>query len=318
MSGRPCVGVDAGGSGSRASAVTAAGEVLAEARGPAAAVDPSDPTAAAGRIAGLVRDVLAAAEPPGAAADLPAPEPAPPRAEALVAAVAGAGREEPRRAVEAALSEAGLARRVRVEVDARAAFRHAFGEEEDGVLLVAGTGSVAFARAGGRVARAGGWGPTLGDEGGGFDLARRALRRVARARDGRAPSTSLVHRLLSAAGVDGASDLIDWVARAERREVARLAPEVVRAADAGDSVARRLVSGAVASLASAVVAARRRAGPPAPSRVALSGGLLADEGPLRSRVERRLASLGLEVRPGDAESLAGACLRARELAAGSR
>lgn len=314
MSVRPCVGVDAGGSGSRARAVTAAGEVLAEARGPAAAVDPTDPTAAAGRIAALVRDVLAAADAPGAEADAPGAR----GAEALVAAVAGAGREEPRRAVEASLSEAGLARRVRVEVDARAAFRHAFGEEGDGVLLVAGTGSVALARVGDRRSRAGGWGPTLGDEGGGFDLARRALRRVARARDGRAPATALARRLPAAAGVDGASELIDWVARAERREVARLAPEVVRAADGGDPVARRLVSEAAASLASAVVAARRRAGPPAPSRVVLSGGLLAEDGPLRSRVERRLASLGLEVQPGDAESLAGACLRARELAAGSR
>lgn len=304
MSRRALVGVDAGGSGTRARAVSAAGEVLAQGDGEAAAVDPSDPSAAAARIAELVRRVLSST---GAR-----------RTEVLVAAVAGAGREGPRGAVETLLSDAGVARRVRVETDARAAFRHAFGEEGDGILLVAGTGSVALARSGGRRSRAGGWGPILGDEGGGFDLARRALRRVARAEDGRAPATALADRLPAAAGVDEPSDLIDRVAGADRAQVAALAPEVVAVADAGDPVARRLVSEAAASLASAVMAARRRAGRPFPTRVALSGGLLADQGPLRGRVQRRLASLGLDVQREDADPLSGACLRARELAAGSR
>lgn len=304
MSEGPCVGVDAGGSGSRARAVSASGELLAEVEGPPAAVDPADPDAAAERIAGLVRRALQAAGAGDAAA--------------LVAAVAGAGREEPRRAVEDALGSSGLADRVRVETDARAAFRDGFGTDGDGILLAAGTGSIALARCGGGEARAGGWGPALGDEGGGYDLARRALRRVARARDGRGAPTELTERLLAATGVTEPRRLIDWIARAERREVAALAPAVLDAAEAGDPVARRLASEAVASLSAAALAARRRTGSGSPSRVALSGGLLAAGGPLRRPVEDRLQALGLEVLPGSAASLPGACRLARELAAGPR
>lgn len=295
------VGVDGGGSGSRARAVAASGRPLAEAEGPPAAVDPRDPAGAAGRVAALVRGVLASA---GARAP----------SAALCASLAGAGRREPRRAVGAALSEAGVARLVRVETDVEAALRDAFGPAGDGILLAAGTGSVALARAGGRTARAGGWGPLLGDEGGGYDLARRALRAVARAADGRAPPTALSERLRSTAGAEDPRALIDWAAGADRRELSALAPVVLAAADGGDPVARRLAAQAAASLAAAVRAARRRVGPGSPSRVALSGGLLSGDGPLRNRVEERLAGVGLEVLPGAADPLAGACRRALALA----
>lgn len=298
-----CVGVDGGGSGSRARAVAAGGEVLAEAEGGPAAVAPGEPGAAARRVAELTRRLLRSAggHPP---------------ASALCAALAGAGRPEPRDAVEAALARSGVARAVRVETDAAAAHRDAFGTGGDGIVLVAGTGSVAVARASGRSARAGGWGPLMGDEGGGYDLARRALRLVARAADGRAPPTRLTERLPREAGVEGPRELITWSADADRREIAALAPAVLSAADDGDPAAGRLAAGAAASLVAAVQAARRRCGAERPSRVALSGGLLAEGGPLRERAADRLRGLGLEVLSGTAVALDGACLRARELAAG--
>lgn len=298
-----CIGVDGGGSGSRARAVTAGGERLAEVEGGPAAVAPGAPGDAARRVAELARRVLrdVGAGPPAAA---------------LCAALAGAGRPEPREAVEAALSRSEVARSVRVETDAAAAHRDAFGTDGDGVLLAAGTGSVAVARGSGRTARAGGWGPIMGDEGGGYDLSRRALRAAARAADGRAPGTVLTERLPREAGVDGARELIAWSAEAGRREIAALAPAVLAAADEGDPAAGGLAAGAAASLATAVRAARRRCLPDPPSRVALSGGLLAEGGPLRERVADRLRGLGLEVLSGTATALGGACLRARELARG--
>ncbi len=61
-----------------------------------------------------------------------------------------------------------------------------------GVVVVAGTGSIAYGRdAQGRAARAGGWGYVLGDEGSGYWLGRHALRAVVRAADGRGRTTSL-------------------------------------------------------------------------------------------------------------------------------
>lgn len=299
-----CVGVDGGGSGSRARAAAPGGEVLAEVEGGPAAVASGSPDAAARRVEELVRRVLEAA---GSA----------PPAAALCAALAGAGREEPRAAVEEALSGSGVARIVHVETDAAAAHRDAYGTDGDGILLVAGTGSVALARGSGRTARAGGWGPLLGDEGGGYDLSRRALRAVARAADGRAPATELSGRLPREAGTDTLRDLVAWSAGADRREIAALAPVVLEVADGGDPTAARLAAEAAASLSASVLAARRRCAPGPPSRVALSGGLLAeDAAPLRERIEDRLRALGLEVLPGHATALGGATLRARELAGG--
>lgn len=295
-----CVGVDGGGSGSRARAVAPGGEVLAREEGGPAAVSPGAPDAAALRVRDLVDRVLRSA---GSG----------PPAEALCAALAGVGRPEPRSAVEEALSRSGVARAVRVETDFEAAHRDAFGSG-DGILLVAGTGSVALARGSGRTARAGGWGPILGDEGGGYDLARRALRAVARAADGRAPPTLLAGRISAETGMEGPADLVGGVAGAGRERIAALAPVVIRAAEDGDPVAGRLVEEATAALASAVLAARRACGPDRPSRVALSGGLVGEGGPLRRRAADRLRGLGLEVLPGTASSLDGACLRARELA----
>ena len=63
---------------------------------------------------------------------------------------------------------------------------------EPGIVTIAGTGSIAFGRnAAGRTARIGGWGYIFGDEGGGFDIARQALRAALRAEEGWGPPTAL-------------------------------------------------------------------------------------------------------------------------------
>jgi N-acetylglucosamine kinase-like BadF-type ATPase len=70
-----------------------------------------------------------------------------------------------------------------------------------GVVSIAGTGSIAFGRNSvGRTARAGGWGYTFGDEGGAFDLVRKAVRAALRFEEGWGPPTALRDALLDAAG----------------------------------------------------------------------------------------------------------------------
>src|SRR5260370_21198938 len=55
------------------------------------------------------------------------------------------------------------------------AHRAAFGTSP-GVLVISGTGSIAFGRnQGGETARAGGWGPNVSDEGSGFWVGREAV-----------------------------------------------------------------------------------------------------------------------------------------------
>ena len=64
-----------------------------------------------------------------------------------------------------------------------------------GVVLIAGTGSVAYGRnAAGETARSGGYGPWIGDEGSAFDIGRRAIAAVARTRDHDGPVTLLLEK----------------------------------------------------------------------------------------------------------------------------
>ena len=73
---------------------------------------------------------------------------------------------------------------------------------EPGVVIISGTGSIAYGRnAAGEAARSGGWGYVLGDEGSGYWIGRAALRAVLREADERGPKTALTPLLLEHFGV---------------------------------------------------------------------------------------------------------------------
>ncbi|MBS1856205.1 MAG: ATPase [Acidobacteria bacterium] len=157
------------------------------------------------------------------------------------------GPEDKREILEGILR----ARRLVVTNDAVIALAGATASGQ-GIITIAGTGSIAFGRnAPGRTARAGGWGYVFGDEGGGFDIARQALRSALRMEEGWGPPTRLREVLLEATGARDANDLLhrfygdDW----PRSRVARLAPLVDRAAGGGDMVALEILHGAAHSLA---------------------------------------------------------------------
>jgi N-acetylglucosamine kinase-like BadF-type ATPase len=144
--------------------------------------------------------------------------------------------------------------------DAEIALVGAHGERR-GVLLIAGTGSVAYGiNADGETAIAGGWGYLLGDEGSGYWLGLQALRAAVRAADGRGHTTSLSDALLNNLGLPDRSHLIEWAYRGEARtrEIAAFAPTVLQHAEAGDHVARRLIEQAVSELALCVRAVLHR------------------------------------------------------------
>ena len=212
------------------------------------------------------------------------------RPRVLCVGVAGVGRESVRLQLWEALSERDLADEVVVQTDYAIAFDDAFGPGT-GILLLAGTGSVAMGRGpAGAMARCGGWGPVIGDEGGGAWLGRRALSIVAAASDGREPETMLTGAVLTATECKDVADLIAWAADATPNDLATLAPPVFQAAESGDLRASSLLDLATEELALHVRALARhlftdeRAAIP----VALSGGLLARGGPLRKRLTQRL------------------------------
>jgi N-acetylmuramic acid 6-phosphate etherase len=116
-------------------------------------------------------------------------------------------------------------------------------EQPPGLVLIAGTGTVAFGiDAKGAAFRAGGWGYLLGDAGGGYDLGQRALQAITAAHDGLGADTILTEQVLRAWSLRSVPELVPLVYRDGKQRMAALAPMVCAAAEAGDAVARRIVS----------------------------------------------------------------------------
>jgi N-acetylglucosamine kinase-like BadF-type ATPase len=130
---------------------------------------------------------------------------------------------------------------------------------DPGMICIAGTGSIAYGRNSDRkFARVGGWGYIFGDEGGGFDLTRQALRAVLRHEEGWGPATILREMLLSETGAADANDLMHqfYTIDFPRPLIASYSKLVDAAANNGDSVARNLIVNAAQQLATAVSAVR--------------------------------------------------------------
>jgi N-acetylglucosamine kinase-like BadF-type ATPase len=160
-----------------------------------------------------------------------------------------------------------------------------------GVALIAGTGSIAIGRdTRGTIARAGGWGHLLGDEGSGFALGREALRAALRAGDGRGEPTLLRELIAREWGTVEADGLLAHAyGTPGKAHIARLAPLVFTAARAGDPLARGLVRSAATELAQAVLAVGAALDfGEQPLPLALGGGLLLENRTLRGQVVRRL------------------------------
>lgn len=160
-----------------------------------------------------------------------------------------------------------------------------------GVVLIAGTGSIALGRdANGTTARAGGWGHLMGDEGSGYDIGRRGLVAAACAADGRGPATSLLNAFMHHFEVERPLDMIAPVYRStEKAAIASLASTVFEGARAGDKAASEIVSAAASELAQAAVAAGSQLGlGDEPMPLALAGGLLTGHPAFREDVLRQI------------------------------
>ncbi len=293
------IGVDGGGSKTRVIVGTADGEELATVEGPKSAVSPGQAAHSADVIADVVRRALAEVAQPGEV--LP---------RVLYVGVAGIGRDEERRALHSALDAKELAEEVVIDSDGLIALYDAFGDGA-GILLVAGTGSIAYGRSpSGTIVRCGGWGPSFGDEGSGGWIGRRALSIVAASSDGREPPTALLFPILAATQCEDVEDLVPWAAAADARAFASLVPAVLATAANGDPRASALVTLAAEELLLHIRALAKQlfGDERAAVSVALSGGLMQRGSLLRKRLEQRLRSAvpGAQLRAEDVLPARGA------------
>lgn len=159
--------------------------------------------------------------------------------------------------------------------------------ERRGVLLLAGTGSLAYGvNAAGENALVGGWGYLIDDAGGGFWLGKQAIEAVMRADDGRAPKTVLTERLLARFELRKPLDFVHWLYRSESpriREIAACAPLVLDTAADGDAVAQGIVDRACDELVLAAQTVINRLSLES-AGIAFAGGLLTNPNPLSAAV----------------------------------
>lgn len=236
---RYVIGVDGGGSGTRARLQDASGRTLGN--------GVSGPSSLSQGAAQAWRHVRQAIDDAFASASLPAPPDA--TQCALGVGLAGAGSTELRNAfVAAAPPYAKLV----VDTDIRALVVGAFGSEP-GMVVAAGTGSIATLQLrDGSLQRCGGWGFPVGDEGSGAWLGLRAAALAQAALDGRAAFCEghglLSHAVVAATG-GSVPALRQWCAGAGQYAFASLAPLVFDAATAGDVQAQALLQQAADALA---------------------------------------------------------------------
>jgi len=112
-------------------------------------------------------------------------------------------------------------------------------ESLEGYCLIAGTGSIALGRSqDGALARSGGHGYLLGDEGSAAWIGRTAIARTLRSLEGRDISTDLLPLILEATGLCESSELIKYVHHeADKAKIASLAPVITQSARKGDPLA---------------------------------------------------------------------------------
>lgn len=230
---------------------------------------------------------------------------------ALCLGIAGVDRVEDDRIVRAILRRLGFRSNTLVVNDALVALVAGV-RDDPGVVVIAGTGSIAYGvNAGGYAARAGGWGFVLGDEGSGYWIGREALAAVVREADGRGPRTQLTPMVLEHFNLSEAPGLVREVydKGLRKQSIAALGEVVETARAEGDVVASeilRTASGELTRAAASVIERLQMRGDA--FRTVLAGGMFRVIPWLVTDVRRRLAEVAprAEATPLDVEPAMGA------------
>ncbi|MEM2930388.1 MAG: BadF/BadG/BcrA/BcrD ATPase family protein [Thermoproteota archaeon] len=148
--------------------------------------------------------------------------------------------------------------KILVKSDAEAAAAACLGFDEQGIIVIAGTGSVVLGVSGGLFFRAGGWGHVFNDEGGAYSVAIEALRAAFQSYDGRGSRTSLEEKAKSFFKARSMEELARRVQEMGKERIALFAKIVKAEAEHGDMVARLIIEDAAKSLSRGVLAVARK------------------------------------------------------------
>lgn len=238
--------------------------------------------------------------------------------------LAGVGRTADLELIKSALIDASpsLAQAI-ITHDAHVAWAGATAMRP-GIVIISGTGSIAYGvGADGREHRCGGYGPVYSDEGSGYEMGRKAIVHSLRARDGRGAPDEFAQSVCRQLGCETLVDLANKAARNSfsRQDVALLTQSVSSAFVLGNDAAQRIVQEAALSLAELGCAVAGQLDLPSSGNfpVTLTGGAIASVAGLCDAATRHIRATlpSAQVDRGRVSPLGGALLLAMQ-SAGAR
>ncbi|MGM0409419.1 MAG: N-acetylglucosamine kinase [Bacillota bacterium] len=187
---------------------------------------------------------------------------------------AGAGRKEDKKRLRTILDKLLITDKYYLSDDGHIALLGATAGKK-GVIVIAGTGSIAYAlKDSGEKLRSGGWGPIIGDEGSGFWIGLKAIKKAIRASEKRDKSTLLIPLVKKEFSMKNLENLIPFVYdnKLPKKEIASLAPAVFSLAEKGDELAIEIVEKAADELVLLALSLQGKLDYNE-SKIAVSGGL---------------------------------------------
>ena len=109
-------------------------------------------------------------------------------------------------------------------------------EGEDGILTIAGTGSISFGVNGDKSVRCGGWGHLLGDEGSAYKISIEAIKRMIFENDNNLEKSELTKKVMEYLKIESIDQVIPFVYSSTKDEIAKLAVVVSILAEDGDEI----------------------------------------------------------------------------------
>ena len=173
------------------------------------------------------------------------------RCQCICIGAAGVSNPAVAERIRSVVKECGYMGDILITGDHETALYGAHGKP-DGIILIAGTGSVCFGRnASGETHRTGGFGYLIDGEGSGYSIGRDLLSAVVRASDGRIPPTVITELVYDRLRIDSVAKIIRFVydKHTNKKDIAALAPILTEACLKGDQEALRIAAKSAKALA---------------------------------------------------------------------
>ncbi|MDF2568724.1 MAG: N-acetylglucosamine kinase [Sporomusa sp.] len=233
--------------------------------------------------------------------------------------LAGVDRISDKQIILETLTQLGLPCQYLVNSDAKIAMVAGLGKAE-GIILIAGTGSIAYGiNKQGEIIRAGGWGHLASDEGSGYAIGHQALVRGIRSAEGRDKATILLGMIMENLSLKSWDEMVGTInsPAMSKAKVASLAQLVAAAAAQGDQVASEILMQAGNELASLVESVIIRGFSQRELvQVCIFGGVVSNIPLVRKQVEELLADKAIIV-SSQSQPVAGAVSLALEFTKGN-